>query len=930
MSTRHPIGRPLIASATSLITSLIKEAFPPRNGHAPRRCRAATGTATPLFVGCLLLGSATAAALAADGPARVTFVERFQRDELSPVVTAIGVRGSAQPREAEAAQIMVLFDTSASQSGSHRQNALVALDALVSKCRPTDRVFLAAADVACVPLSKRFDAPGGEDLRAARQGLAERTPLGSTDVVAILEEAMKLFAPGAAQRTIVYIGDGPGLSGLDGVEYRRMLEGLRGRRISVAALGIGPEVNWPCLAALANATGGVLLTSDATTTPADIGARMAGLAVAPVSWPEDTMLSSTVADARLKLLPEQVPPLRGDRDSVVIVVGPLAEPRLDFVVETSAAGGLVQKQVTLPVPDAPNRPDNAYLEELARNAFDTSGMFLPTLGREGLDVARTFIRGEAATLATLSRQAEVSGAHGSAMRLAFAALRRDPDNTEAAVVFTAAQKSIAAGTRVAQAGDDPFAPTEPAAEPNPAPAEPGNDPLLIEEPPPAPRPGRATIESEDEPLPEPLPRAEPATLPDGALADDGSWAGDDGAVRIPPTAGAELAELSRMRKVRAQRLEQETAVRLRSARQVCAVDPDRARTDLKDLQRLVLSSDDLEPTTRDRLNRQIEIGIRDAIVRAREKTEHDLAADRNRAIGMERARLDGELRRREERFKQLAERYHSLVEEGIRVGFQQPTDAFTEAERVVGREMAEQAPWLYANRGMPMPAREVAVTAPLVARILDYHAENTRVRRDMERGFMDSLHLADVAAIPFPDEPPVIYPSAARWQEITRLREKYKSVDLANPGSAEKKIYDALDKPVESLEFNETPLRDVISQLQDSQGIPIQVDTKALEEAGLDLDAPVTRNLSGVSLRSALRLILGDLDMTYLIKDEVLLITTKEKAAENLIVKVYPVADLVMPLNSAGGVNPFQQVGRRAGEVGTRQQGPLHVAGRLA
>ncbi|MFM8282895.1 MAG: hypothetical protein ACKOCW_04975, partial [Planctomycetaceae bacterium] len=350
--------------------------------------------------------------------------------------------------------------------------------------------------------------------------------------------------------------------------------------------------------------------------------------------------------------------------------------------------------------------------------------------------------------------------------------------------------------------------------------------------------------------------------------------------------------------------------------QTCAIDPDRARVDLKDLQRLVLSSDDLDPAVRDRLNRQIEIGIRDAIVRGRSKMEHDLAADRNRAIGLERARLDGELRRREERFKQLTERYHALVEEGIRVGFQQPTDAFTEAERIVGKEMAEQAPWLYANRGMPMPAREVAVTAPLVARILDYHAENTRVRRDMERGFMDALHLADVAAIPFPDEPPVIYPSAARWQEITRLREKYKSVDLANPGSAEEKIYDALDKPVESLEFTESSLQDVISQLQDSQGIPIQIDTKALDEAGFDKDAPdVTRNLSGVSLRSALRLILGDLDMTYLVKDEVLLITTKEKAAESLIVKVYPVGDLVMPLN-ATGVNPFAGGGGMGGMGG--------------
>ena len=63
----------------------------------------------------------------------------------------------------------------------------------------------------------------------------------------------------------------------------------------------------------------------------------------------------------------------------------------------------------------------------------------------------------------------------------------------------------------------------------------------------------------------------------------------------------------------------------------------------------------------------------------------------------------------------------------------------------------------------------------------------------------------------------------------------------------------------------------------------------------------MTKNISGISLRSALRLLLGDIDLTYLIKDEVMKITTKEKAAENMIIKVYPVGDLVMPLNSMGG-----------------------------
>ena len=46
---------------------------------------------------------------------------------------------------------------------------------------------------------------------------------------------------------------------------------------------------------------------------------------------------------------------------------------------------------------------------------------------------------------------------------------------------------------------------------------------------------------------------------------------------------------------------------------------------------------------------------------------------------------------------------------------------------------------------------------------------------------------------------------------------------------------------------------------------------------------------------------LGAMDLTYIIKDEVLLITTKEKADTELVTKAYPVADLVIPIRSMHG-----------------------------
>ena len=868
-------------------------------------------TRTPILLATLFLGAAVAPPrVRAEQPVTVSFAESFAGSDFAPPVVAIGLRAAAPREPAGAVDVVVLVDTSASQIGTQRERTSEALGGILEKARSSDRFWIAAVDVDCAPLSEGFAAAGSPATRDAVNSLEERTPLGSTDIIAVLDAAADLFTGPAAGRAIVYIGDGPGLNGIDAADFFALQEKLRTKRIAVSSVGIGEQVNWPCLAALANATGGMLLVPDEAAAARDAGARLGALAIAPVLWPEDVVLSAKTPASNYRGLPGRLPPLRADRDSILLVGGLLADGRLDFSVESSAEGHATRSAV-VEIPTVDARQENAYLGELFRNAFPTNGVFLPLLGREGLDLARTTIRNEAAQLATLSKQAAATGANESALRLAVAALRRDPDNVDAALVHTVALKGLQqAETPVGlnrQTDDDEA----------PAAADDAAGDALEQLPPPAADP-------------RPLPPARDVT-------------------HDPE----ELAEFNRLRKVRAQQLEQETAVRLRNARQLMAADPDQARTDLKDLQRSVQASDDLDAAMRDRLLRQIEVSVRESIVRSREKAERDLATERARAIGRERMRLDEDLRRREDRIKQLTERYNALVEEGIRIGYDRaerypvvlgdntrqfydtvtrnepPTTVFNEAERLPGEQLMEEAPELFANHPVPMTARVLARKAFVEARIRDYDAENVRTKRDIERGFMDCLHQVDIAAIPMPDEPPIIYPNAARWREITKLREKYKSVDLANPGSNEQKIYDALGKPVQNFEFTETPLRDVIAQIQDAQGIPVQIDTKAFEDAGLDLEAPVTKNVSGISLRSALRLLLGDLDLTYLVKDEVLMITTKDKAAETMVVKVYPVADLVIPVNPQSGVNPFQTGGGLggAGGINSGQGGGLGGGG---
>ena len=93
--------------------------------------------------------------------------------------------------------------------------------------------------------------------------------------------------------------------------------------------------------------------------------------------------------------------------------------------------------------------------------------------------------------------------------------------------------------------------------------------------------------------------------------------------------------------------------------------------------------------------------------------------------------------------------------------------------------------------------------------------------------------------------------------------------------------------------FLEAPLNEVLEYLKVRHQIEVQIDHKAFEDVGIGADTPVTIDLKGISLRSALNLMLKRLSLTWIIEDEVLMITTPEEAEQQLLTKLYEVADLV-------------------------------------
>jgi hypothetical protein len=119
---------------------------------------------------------------------------------------------------------------------------------------------------------------------------------------------------------------------------------------------------------------------------------------------------------------------------------------------------------------------------------------------------------------------------------------------------------------------------------------------------------------------------------------------------------------------------------------------------------------------------------------------------------------------------------------------------------------------------------------------------------------------------------------------------------------AEEKIHEALLLPVE-VDFVETSISDVVLALSDQRKITIVLDTRALEATGVGPDRSVTLSLEGVPLRSVLNIILRPYGLTWMVIEDVVLVTPHEFAKLPLVSQVYDVRDL-MARSDDGRLDP--------------------------
>src|SRR5690606_13081148 len=131
-----------------------------------------------------------------------------------------------------------------------------------------------------------------------------------------------------------------------------------------------------------------------------------------VLWPQDVKLPAEMTEH----YPAQVPPLRGDRNTVLVGVGNLDQPA--EVQLTAATAGGNQQTLAWTVNPSLSNDDNAFLATVVESAQKDGGVTLPAIGDEGLEVLRATAQARAQQLSQLAGIARAMNSNDNARRLA--------------------------------------------------------------------------------------------------------------------------------------------------------------------------------------------------------------------------------------------------------------------------------------------------------------------------------------------------------------------------------------------------------------------------------------------------------------------------------------------------------------------------------
>ncbi|TWU22013.1 Type IV pilus biogenesis and competence protein PilQ precursor [Novipirellula galeiformis] len=208
---------------------------------------------------------------------------------------------------------------------------------------------------------------------------------------------------------------------------------------------------------------------------------------------------------------------------------------------------------------------------------------------------------------------------------------------------------------------------------------------------------------------------------------------------------------------------------------------------------------------------------------------------------------------------------------------------FNEAE-VVAKQVSELKP------GSP-----IAITMFHNARMQVRGLMNQEIRDAKEDAFVTNMLDVERASIGIDPERNFALPEARIWEDLSRRRLAGKGAD-ERLSAREQEIKRSLSTDV-NVKYRNRPLHEVLEDLAAVTGVPIVMDSRSLSAVRVTPDTPVNLSLQkSIPLKSALSLILANLELTYVIENDVLNITSIEAKRSKVFPRTYRVTDLVTPI----------------------------------
>lgn len=755
--------------------------------------------------------------------------------------------------------ILLLIDTSASQAAAPMETSRKLAKLFADNLRDNDRLSLWTISNEARAVSRGFQ--GKKDLTEALKTLDKEYASGGTNLKKGLQDVIPTFEDIAGrQKVIVFVGDGLSIAGpINSSDRASLVKEMARKEIGFYPIPIGPRLDPANLHGLASGTGGLVMRLLPGDWVEDVFKRLQASFAVPVLYHPVLRLPEAVTE----VYPTQLPPLRSDIPT--LVVGKIgAAKELAFRVSGALQGQDTSLEIKEAMPEGES--ENYFLIQVVnqwKNRKETPALIQ---GDRALAFAAEQNQIAVNNLKDKAEWAIQEDMFDAASKLFQQVLEIDPLDAEAKNGRGFVQKM-----RDGQLNRDQI-----------------KNKMLLKK-------GDTVVRLGAQ--------GKRFSVPVGQLP-----AEDKGKGKLPPpdiNNDDILKEQKARQVVEGQRVTRQIEDAIRRANRMVSSKPTDAVEVIKQELANLLGNTDVSPEIQNQLSGRLTRALQAVTLEGRKAKRDEDERLQIQAMADSRGAQAKVTQNQDDRNRERMRLFHHLM---------------TQAKEQEAQKRTEEIRRDMVNLGLPVPQ---AVTAGYNFAQRSYYLRELRdLQRVRDDKWLAVLFETERSHVPFPDEPPVIYPKDTDfalghlsrfkdWAELSNYRKvKYDAAGFGGPDILPRtlELKSLLLKQVryQGLKDGDFKLSEVMDQLRNAYNLEFDVNEKAFAGDGV-MDVmntviasadkplpPINGSISTVLKKIVARIPAGSTG-TFLLRRESIEITTGNAALAEKVVRVYPVGDLIYP-----------------------------------